>query len=171
MNYVVAVLADRMRAEAAYSKLEAEGLPTETVSIVGQGYKDIEAFSFLDPKKGARRQAWLMSFWLVPFGFVGGYAFNLSTQFELFPWAGTLGNHLIGALFGAIAGAMGSFFVGGGTGLLFGGENASVAYPRQLKQGKYVIVVQGAPNVTNRANRLLKELKPEDIESFIDPQT
>jgi hypothetical protein len=170
MNYVVAVLADRIRAEAVYSKLEAEGLPAENISIVGNGFKGVEEFDFLDPKKGARRQAWLMSFWLVPFGFIAGYAFNLSTQFELFPWAGTIGNHLIGAVFGAIAGAMGSFFVGGGTNLLFGGDRESVPYRRQLNNGKYAIVVQGAPNLTNRANRLLKDLKPETIQSFIEPQ-
>jgi len=171
MNYVVALLADRTQAEAASSKLEQEGLPLENISIVGDGYKNMEEFDFMDPKKGAWKQARLMAFWLVPFGFIGGYAFNLSTQFELFPWAGSVGNHLIGGLFGAIAGAMGSFFVGGGSGVLFGGDNDSIPYRRKLKEGNYAIVVQGAPNITNRANRLLKELKPENIQSFIDPQS
>lgn len=172
MNYVVAVLADRLQAEAAQSKLETAGLPTDNISIVGNGCKSIEDFDFMDPKKGARLRARLMSFWLVPFGFIGGYAFNLSTQFELFSWAGSLGNHLIGGLFGAIAGAMGSFFVGGGTGLLFSGDDNAIPYRRQiLQEGKYAVVVQGAPNLTNRANRILKELRPENIQSFIDPQT
>ena len=39
MNYLVAVLSDRIQAEAAYSALEKEGLPIKQVAILGQGYK------------------------------------------------------------------------------------------------------------------------------------
>lgn len=170
MNYVVAVLADRTQAEAASSRLEQEGVPSEAINILGQGYQSIEAFAVLDPQQPARQQARLMAFWLVPFGFVAGFAFNLSTQFELFDWAGRLGNLLIGGLFGAIAGAMGSFFVGGGTGLLFGSDKEVVPYRKLLKSGKYAVVVRGAPNITNRASRVLKQLNPENIQNFVDPQ-
>lgn len=168
MNYLVAVLADRIQAEEAYSALEKEGLPLEAVSILGKGYKSADEYGFLDPKKPARRQMRMMAFWLVPFGFVAGYAFNVSTQFNLFPWAGSVGNHLFGGLFGAIAGAMGSFFVGGGTGLIFGGGDA-LPYRNRLKAGKYIIVVQGAPNLTNQATRILKTFQPENIQGYVEP--
>lgn len=168
MNYLVAVLADRIQAEEAYSALEKEGLPLEAVSILGKGYKSADEYGFLDPKKPARRQMRMMALWLVPFGFVAGYAFNVSTQFNLFPWAGSVGNHLFGGLFGAIAGAMGSFFVGGGTGLIFGGGDA-LPYRNRLKAGKYIIVVQGAPNLTNQATRILKTFQPENIQGYVEP--
>jgi hypothetical protein len=111
-----------------------------------------------------------MAFWLIPFGFIAGIAFNLSTQFELVSWAGRFGNQVLGGIFGALAGAMGSFFVGGGTGLLFGGDKEAVPYRKLLKSGKYAVVVQGAPNITNRASRLLKQLDAERIQNFVDPQ-
>jgi len=168
MNYLVAVLPDRIQAEAAYSTLEADNFPMDDVSILGRGYKSADEFGFLDPKQTARKQALLMSFWLVPFGFIGGFAFNVSTQYTLLPWAGAIGNHLIGGLFGAIAGAMGSFFVGGGSGLIFGSGDA-LPYRNRLNEGKYIIIVKGPANLTNRATRLLKPFNPETMQGYVEP--
>lgn len=168
MNYVIAVLADRIQAEAAYSLLEKEGLPMKQVSILGKGYKTADEFGLIDPKQPARKQAKLMSFWLIPFGFVAGVAFNLSTQYQLVPEAGMIGNHLLGGLLGAVAGAMGSFFVGGGAGLMFGSGDA-LPYRNRLKEGKYLVVVSGAPNVTNKATSILRSLETESLQAYVDP--
>ena len=170
MNYVIAILKDRIQAEEAYSMLEREGLPMEQISILGKGYKTADEFGFIDPSQQGKKQAKLMSFWLVPFGFVAGYAFNLSTQYMLFPSIGALGNHLVGGVFGAIAGAMGSFFVGGGVGLAFGSGDA-LPYRNRLKAGKYLVVVKGAPNLTNKATRILKQANPENLQGYVDPMT
>jgi hypothetical protein len=167
-NYVIAVLANRIQAEEAYSALEKENLPMDQASILGKGYKSADEFGLTDPKRDAFKKAKLMGFWLVPFGFVAGLAFNASTQFELFSWAGTAGNRLIGGLLGAIGGAMGSFFVGGGIGLVSSGDTLS--YQNLLKQGRYVIVVNGAPNVTNKATRILRSFQPESIQTQVDLQ-
>lgn len=168
MNYVIAILPDRIQAEAAYLALEKADLPMDKVSILGKGYKTADEFGFLDPSQQARKQATFMAYWLVPFGFVAGFAFNLLTQIDLFPWAGALGNHLIGGIFGAIAGAMGSFFIGGGSGIAFGSGDA-LPYRNRLKQGKYLVVVKGAPNLTNQASRILKEFNPENLQGYVDP--
>ncbi|WNZ22257.1 hypothetical protein HJG54_04860 [Leptolyngbya sp. NK1-12] len=168
MNYVIAVLANRIEAEAAYSQLEQEGMPMSQVSIIGDGYKTADEFGFIDPKKPARKQAKLMAMWLVPFGFIGGWLFNVSTQYQLVPAVGTLGNHVIGGLLGAVAGAMGSFFVGGGVGLSVGSGDA-LPYRNFLKEGKYIVVVGGAPNVTNKATRILRQLNPLNLQGYIDP--
>ncbi|MBD2461203.1 hypothetical protein H6G89_09115 [Oscillatoria sp. FACHB-1407] len=168
MNYVIAVLPDRIQAEAAYTALEKAGLPLDKISILGKGYQTADEFGFIDPSQQARKQAQLMSYWLVPFGFIAGYVFNELTQIELFPWAGVLGNHLIGGVFGAIAGGMGSLFIGGGSGIAFGSGDA-LPYRNRLKQGKYLVVVKGAPNVTNQASRILKELNPENLQGYVDP--
>jgi hypothetical protein len=168
MNYVIAVLPDRIQAEAAYSALEKEGLPTEQISIVGKGYKTADEFGFIDPRQPARKQALLMATWLVPFGFIGGIAFNLSTQYQLVPEVGSLGNQLIGGLLGAIGGAMGSFFIGGGIGLSFGSDDA-LPYRNQIQAGKYLVIAEGASNLTNRAMRILKQFEPETLQSYIDP--
>jgi len=168
MNYVVAVLADRIQAEAAYSALEAEGLPLKQVSILGRGYKSADEFGFLDPSKPAKKQALLMATWLVPFGLVAGLAFNAATNFEILSSAGVWGNRLIGALLGGVAGAMGSFFVGGGVGLTSGGGDA-LPYRNRLNAGKYLVVVSGAPNITNQATRILKQFEPENIQGYVEP--
>lgn len=168
MNYVVAILPDRIQAEAAYSALETENLPMQQVSILGKGYKSADEFGFLDPNKEARKQMKLMAIWIVPFGFIAGIAFNLSTQYSLVPEVGALGNQLIGGLLGAIAGAMGSFFVGGGTSLVFGSRDV-VPYRNRLNAGKYLVVVSGTPSVTNRATRILKQFNPENIQGYVEP--
>jgi hypothetical protein len=170
MNYVIAVVANQIEAEAAYSQLEKEGMPMAQVSILGNGYKTGDEFNFIDPKKPARRQAKLMASWLVPFGFVGGWLFNVSTQYQLVPAAGVFGNHVLGGLLGAVAGAMGSFFATGGFGLSSGSGDAP-PYRKYLKEGKYILVVSGSPNITNKANRILRQLNPESLQGYIDPTT
>ncbi len=169
MNYLIAVLSDRMQAEAAYSALEQEALPMDQISILGKGFEITDEFGFVDPVKKARKQAKFMSYWLVPFGFVGGYGFNLLTGFELFSWAGALGNHIIGGLLGAIGGAMGSFFIGGSAGLLGSSSGDAPPYRKMMDAGKYLVVVSGQPNLTNKANRILRQLKAESVYSYVDP--
>lgn len=170
MNYLVAVLSDRISAEAAYSKLELENFPMEQVSIVGKGYKSADEVGFINPNYQAWKQIRMMFFWLLPFGFVAGYGFNLLTGIELFPWAGSLGNHIIGGFFGAIAGAMGSFFVGGGAGIAFGSGDA-LPYRNRLNAGKYLVVVSGTATLINRASRLMKEFNPETMQGYAESGT
>ncbi|NJL20619.1 MAG: hypothetical protein HC895_07055 [Leptolyngbyaceae cyanobacterium SM1_3_5] len=166
MNYVIAVLPDRIQAEAAYSALEKEGLPMEQVSILGRGYKSADEFGLIDPNQPARKQAGLLSFWLIPFGFVGGYLFNVSTGFNLVESVGAIGNHLIGGLLGAVAGAMGSFFVGGGVGASVGSGDA-LPYRNRLNQGKYLVIVSGAASLTNKATSILKQFNPENLQGYV----
>jgi hypothetical protein len=162
MNYVIAVLPDRTQAETACSALEQEGFPTDRVSIVGKGYKTVDEFSFIDPKHPGRQRALLAALWLMPFGFIGGYGFNLSTGYELVHWAGSLGNHLVGGLLGAIGGAMGSFFIGGGFTLLSDSEDTP-SYRKFLDAGKYLIVVNAPVNLSNKATSILRRFKPENL--------
>lgn len=168
MNYVIAVLPDRIQAEAAHTALESEGLPMNQVTLLGTGYKTVKEFEFLDPGRNARKRALLMALWLVPFGFIGGVAFNLSTQYDLIESLGRLGNEILGGVFGAIAGAMGSFFIGGSLALT-NSNSEGLPYGDYLSKGKYLVVVSGAPNITNQATRILKQLKPENLQSYIDP--
>ncbi|MBE9229858.1 hypothetical protein IQ264_31125 [Phormidium sp. LEGE 05292] len=168
MNYLVAVLGDRIQAEAAYSALEKEGFAMDKVTILGRGYKSADEFGLIDPKEQAIKQAKFMAFWLVPFGFVAGGAFSLLTNLNTFAWAGEVGNHLIGGLLGAFGGGMGSIFAGGGTGLIFGGGDA-LPYRNRLNAGKYLIVVKGSETVTRRATNILRQFEPENIQGYVEP--
>lgn len=170
MNYLIAVLKNRIEAEEAYSALEREGLPMDKVSILGKGYKSADELGLIDPKSEAKKQALRLAIWTIPFGFFAGFAFNLQTGIEIVEWAGSLGNHIIGGIFGAIAGAMGSFFVGGGVGLIFSSGDA-LPYRNRLNEGKYLIVVQGAANLTEQATPILRQFEPEAIQGYVEPRS
>jgi len=167
MNYLVAVLSDRIQAEAAYCELENQGLPMNQVTILGTGYKSADEFGFLDPKERAGRLAKLMSFWLIPFGFAAGFTFSLITNLDTFAWAGEIGNHVIGGLLGAASGALGSFFVGGGVGLTTGSGDA-LPYRNRLDLGKYLIVVQGNEAQNMKASGILRRFNPENLQGYSD---
>ena len=167
MNYLVAVLPDRIQAEAAYLALEKEGVPTSKVSILGRGYKSADEFGLIDPNEQSKKQSQLLSFWLVPFGFVAGFGFNILTGLDTFPWAGTFGNQLIGGLLGAGAGAMGGLLAGGGVGLVVGSGDA-LPYRNRLNAGKYLVVVQGSESLTRQATRVLRQFEPENLQGYAD---
>lgn len=170
MNYLVAVLKDRIEAEEAYLALEKAGVPVDKVTILGRGYQSADEFGLIDPNLQAQKQASQLAYWLIPFGFIAGYAFNLLTGLETFAWAGSLGNHIIGGILGAIAAAMGSFFVGGGVGLSVGSGDA-LPYRNRLNEGKYLIVVKGSETLTQQATRILRQFEPEAIQDYVAPET
>jgi hypothetical protein len=167
MNYLVAVLSDRIQAEAAYSALEQAGIPMDKVAILGKGYQSADEYGLIDPKEKASQLARLMSFWLIPFGFAAGFTFSLITKLNTFAWAGEIGNHVIGGLLGAASGAMGSFFVGGGVGLAVGGGDA-LPYRNRLNAGKYLIVVKGSEILTRQATGVLRQFEPENMQGYAD---
>jgi hypothetical protein len=162
MNYLVAVLGDRIQAEAAYLALEKEGIKS---SILGRGYKSADEFGLIDPNEEAKKQVRLMAVWLIPFGFFAGFTFSFITGLETFAWAGQIGNHIIGGLLGAVSGGLGSVVSGGGVGLIIGGGDA-LPYRNRLNAGKYLIVVQDSENVTRQATRVLRQFDPENLQSL-----
>lgn len=164
MNYLVAVLPDRIQAEAAYLALEKEGINS---TILGKGYKTADEFGLIDPKEQAKKQARLMTIWLVPFGFFAGFTFSVITGLDTFAWAGEIGNHIVGGLLGAASGAMGGVIVGGGVGLVVGSGDA-LPYRNRLDAGKYLIAVQGSETLTRQANRILRQFEPENIQGYAD---
>lgn len=168
MDYLVAVVSDRFQAETAYTVLEKEGLLPNQVTILGKGYKSADEFGLIDPNEEAIKQVKLMATWLIPFGFVAGFTFNAITGLDTFPWAGTLGNQLIGAVLGGISGGLGSILAGGGVGLIIGGGDA-LPYRNRLNAGKYLIVVKGSETLLRKANRILRQLDTESLQGYTDP--
>ncbi|MBD2060007.1 hypothetical protein H6F88_29120 [Oculatella sp. FACHB-28] len=167
MNYLVAVLSDRIQAEAAYSALEKEGLANTQVDILGNGYKSADEYGLINPNQQARKGAKRLAFWSVPFGFVAGYAFNVLTGIEILSTSPLL-NHIIGGLLGAGSGALGAYFVGGGVGLTVGSGDA-LPYRNRLDAGKYLIVVKGTEELTRQATRILRQFEPENIQGYTEP--
>ncbi|MEB3217994.1 MAG: hypothetical protein VKN72_17425 [Nostocales cyanobacterium 94392] len=162
MNYLVAVFPDRIIAEEAYTALEKKAIKS---TILGKGYKSADEFGLIDPKEEAKKQAKFMSYWLVPFGFFAGFTFSLITGLNTFAWAGEIGNHFIGGLLGALSGALGAIFVGGGVGLVVGGGDA-LPYRNRLNAGKYIVVVEGSKSLDRETTRILRQFEPENIQGY-----
>ncbi len=168
MNYLVAVLSNRMQAEAAYSALEKEGLSSSQVDILGSGYKSADDYGLIDPSREARKGTKRQLYWLVPFGFVAGFAFNLLTGIDIIPAFPPIDNHILGGIFGAAAGVMGAYFTGGTVGLALGSGDA-LPYHNRLNAGKYLIIVKGPDQLTRQATRVLRQFEPENIQGYIEP--
>lgn len=169
MNYLVAVLPDRIKAEEAYSALEKQGLPTNQVDILGKGYKSADEYGLINPEQQAIKGASRLTSWLIPFGFLAGFAFNYLTGIQILP-VGALGNHIIGGLLGAASGALGAFFVGGGVGLTVGSGDA-LPYRNRLNAGKYLIIVEGTEDLTRQATGVLRQFEPENIQGYTELTT
>jgi hypothetical protein len=166
MNCLIAVLRDRIQAEAAYVALEQEQIPTSQIQILGKGYKTADDYGLVNPSEKAWSQVRLMGLWLVPFGFVAGFAFSVLSHLETFAWAGTVGNHVIGGLLGAGGGAMGSFFVGGGLGLAFSSGDA-LPYRNRLNAGQYLVAVRGTEVDIQRSAQVLRQFEPEMLRNYM----
>lgn len=168
MNYLIAVLSDRIQAESAYSALETAEFSMAEVAILGKGYKSADDYGLIDPAQQAWRQTRLMMIWLVPFGFIAGFSFNAITGLDTFPWAGTLGNQILGGVLGAGSGALGAFFVGGGVGAALGSGDA-LSYRNRLNAGKYLVVVKGSERDIRIATPIIRRFRPENIQGYQAP--
>ncbi len=168
MNYLVAVLPDRTQAEAAYSALEKEGLPNDGINILGDGYQSADDYGLIDPNTAARAGIKRELYWLVSFGFIAGFAFNWLTAIEIVPELAPIGNHLLGGIFGAGAGALGAYFSGGVVGLTIGSGDA-LPYRNRLNAGKYLVIVKGTGELIDRATRILRQFEPENIQGYSEP--
>ena len=166
MNYLIAVLPDRFQAEEAYTALEQGGIPLTKIAIAGKGYKTADELGLIDPIKQAKKNAIFMAYWLVPFGFFGGYIFDLITGLDTFNWAGEPGNHIVGGILGAIGGAMGSVFVGGGVGWAINTGGDTIPYREYLDADKYLVLVENLGGLGDRAVPILRKLSPETLQIY-----
>jgi len=166
MSYLIAVLPDRFKAEEAYTALEKAGIPLSKMAIAGRGYKSADEVGLYDDKEQARKKAIFMAYWLVPFGFIGGYVFNMITGLHNLDWAGNPGNHIVGGMLGAVAGAMGSVFVGGGAGWATSTAGDTVDYREHLDANKYLVLIDNIGGFGDRSIPVLRKLEIEKILSY-----
>lgn len=155
-------MGDRTQAEAAATALEAAAINAPAVQIVGDGYSPLESLSLSDPTQDAWTRIQRMMLWLAPFGFFAGFSFNQITHLTIWPVLSPIGNHLLGGLMGAVSGLLGGFTVNGGFQLLASPESRS--FRQRLRQGKYLIVVEGSDLVIRQAMRVLQTCNPDSIQ-------
>ncbi|MEC4805285.1 MAG: hypothetical protein SAJ12_01490 [Jaaginema sp. PMC 1079.18] len=168
MNYLIAVLSDRPQAEAAYSSLKNNNLAVDDITLLGEGYQSADDFGLIHPNTAAQTRSRLLSYWLIPFGFAAGYLFNTLTEIQIIADTSPIFNHIIGGVFGAVAGALGALIMGRVVGWTVGSGDA-LAYRNRLNAGKYLIVAQGSKAVLDKATNILKQYNPENIQGYTAP--
>ena len=166
MSYLIAVLPDRFKAEEAYTALEKAGIPLSKMAIAGRGYKTADEVGLYDAKEQARKKAIFMAYWLIPFGFISGYIFNLITGLHNLDWAGDPGNHIVGGILGAIGGAMGSLFIGGGAGWATSTAGDTSSFREHLEADKYLIVIDNISGFGDLSIPILRQLAIKTILSY-----
>lgn len=169
MNYLITVLDNKQQAEEAYSVLERDGIPSDKLTILGQGYQSADEFGLIDPNIQASKRATRLAYMLVPFGFVAGYAFNVLTGIQLFSFTNAFAEHIIGGVLGAASGLLGALIVGGGVGLTTGSGDA-LTYRNRLNAGKYILVTRGSDRSIRQATKLLRQFEPEYIQGYQEPE-
>lgn len=167
MNYVVTVLPNRMQAEAAYSALIQENLLNSQIDILGSGYQNADDYILIGRNQDAKQGVKRLLYWLVPFGFVAGFAFDFFTNIEIFPTVNTVGNYIISGIFGAISSILGVYFLGDIA--LTKDSKHTLPYRHLLNEGKYLIVVKGTEEITHQASEILRQFEPENIQSYTEP--
>jgi hypothetical protein len=167
-NYLVAVLPDRNEAESAYLGLKDANLPIERLDILGKGYKSADEFGLINPDQEAHKQFDQLVNWVVPFGFIAGFLFNVLTEIQIISWIGTIGNHILGGLFAAAAATLGAFLTGTWTAWTTSSGDA-IAYRNRLNAGKYLIIVTGADVAVRDAVTLLRQHKLENLQGYTAP--
>ncbi|MEL7419611.1 MAG: hypothetical protein AAGK10_13695 [Cyanobacteria bacterium J06555_3] len=168
MNYLVAVLENKQQVEEAYSVLQQDGITSDKVTVLGQGYQSADDFGFINPNQQAKKRARKLAYMLIPFGFVAGYVFNVLTDIHLFSFTNSLTEHIIGGVLGAASVFLGAIVVGGGVGLTTGSGDA-LTYRNRLNAGKYIIVTQGTDSLIRQATKLLRQFEPEYIQGYQEP--
>jgi hypothetical protein len=167
MNYLVAVLSEQTQVEAAQSALENANLPKEKISILGRGYESADEFGLINPDRQASHRVKRLLYWLIPFGFVAGYAFNILTGIQIFSLNDPIANHFVGGIFGAVAGALGALVTGGAIGWTVGSGDA-LTYRNRLNAGKYLIIVKGTDELLLQATQILRQFDPENIQGYME---
>ena len=167
VNYLVAVMTSRLQAEEAYFALRKAELPIDQLDILGRGFKSADDFGLINPNDEASKQVNGLSNWTILFGFAAGYCFNLLTGIEILSWAGEIGNHILGGIFGAAAGAFGAYVSGTLTGFTVGSGDA-IAYRNRLNAGKYLIIASGTGAFIRQATQLIREFEPENLQGYVE---
>ena len=167
MNYLVTVLADKQQVEEACTTLKQDGVPSKTLTILGQGYQSADEFGLVAPNYQANKRAKKLAYMLVPFGFAAGYIFNVLTGIQLFSFTNPIMEHIIGGILGALSGFLGAIIVCGG--VCFISNRDALTYRNRFNAGKYILVIKGQDNLIRQATRLLRQFEPEYIQGYEEP--
>lgn len=157
----VAVFSDHNAAEAAVKELGASGFDMSKLSIVGRDFfTDEHVVGFFNTGERVKYWGKLGAFWGGLFGILFAPAFFWIPGVGPILTGGVLGSVVMGMIEGGVFGALAT---GGLTALgaaLFSigiPKDSVLSYERDLKAGRYLLLVHGEEEETQRAKELLAE--------------
>jgi hypothetical protein len=159
MNYLVAVYPNKLKALSARTALEKYCLPSEQISILGEGFKTTDDYGLIKPERQAKNLH--LAYWLVPIGFACGYAFNLLANIQIIPASGVL-NQVVAGLLGATFGLLLANAIDGRFGVTLSNED-SWLYRDCLNAGKYLVIFHGTDELVKKATNALHSFEVENI--------
>jgi hypothetical protein len=158
---VIAVYGSIDDAQRAVEKLVAEGIPIESISIVGEGLQsEVKLHGFVTTGDVAKQGAGMGA------AFGGLMGFLLGTAFFFIPGAGPL--VVLGPLVDTLVGAAEGALAGGLFGALFGRivERQHIPkYEQYVRAGKYLLIAQGDPALAERAHEVLAGTAATEVET------
>jgi hypothetical protein len=164
VNYLIAVLADRTQAEAAYSALTNDGLTSDRVNILGKEFNDNDEFGIVDPIETVREAATQKLYVLVPLGFILAAGLTWATGIIFTDRLAAAGNYLVAGFFGALAGGIAAYLKSTNVGSI--DADRTLPLRNSLEAGKYLVVVKDADVSSDRFTNILNQFQPETIENI-----
>jgi uncharacterized membrane protein len=169
-NAVVAVFASHSAAEEAVKELQHAGIDMKTLSIIGKDtHTDEHVTGYYN--NGDRMKYWgkMGAFWGGFWGLLFGSAFFAIPGIGAVLVAGPVIAWIVGALEGAVV-------VGGlsaiGAGLYGMGipKDSVLQYETALKVDKFLLMVHGAAQETDKARQILENTHPDSV-TMHSPET
>jgi hypothetical protein len=155
-HLAVVVLPSEAIAFQAYRLLHYHGISPENLAIVGEGYSSPERVGLVGPMQIAHRQARLFACYGAALGFALGLGLLLVGE-------RSLGFVLLGAMAIASMGSMGGVVAGILFGLWGEGSKANI-YHRHLRQGRYLLMLEGPETLVRWGQEVLSHYYvPDDV--------
>ncbi|OLP19973.1 hypothetical protein BST81_02560 [Leptolyngbya sp. 'hensonii'] len=151
-HLTVVVLPDETTAFEAYRLLQVHGISPEHLAIVGEGYSSPDLVGLLQPMQIAVRKARELSFLAGTLGSIAGLTSVVVLAAGLgFPLTSTLvllipAGGIVAGFWGAVLGALIGFFGEGST---------SGVYRHYLRQGRYLLMMEGPEKLIDWAHEIL----------------
>ncbi|WP_119260152.1 hypothetical protein [cyanobacterium endosymbiont of Rhopalodia gibberula] len=84
MNYPIAVVSGRIKAEETYTAIEKASISFDQIALLGKVDKTVNGFISLIPVEKSKNKQFMMAYWLIYLGFLGRSLFALITEVDVF---------------------------------------------------------------------------------------
>lgn len=161
-HLAVIELPDEISAFQAYRLLQYHGISPENLAIVGKGYSRPETIGLLRPMQIARRKSIAVSVIAGGLGAIIGVLLVVASATHLFSTPTLdalqnqdLNNWVVVPAFSLVSGFLGA--VVGGLFGFFGEGTAAGLYRHRLRQGRYLLMIEGSEKLVRWAQDVLSQ--------------